>query len=210
MKKYRVLTLVILSVLMAGAAGTAKAQSPVNFGLKGGINLANFTNTEADTEVRSGFTGGISMDISLPGAPLGIETGAYYSQMGAEISDNGLEGSYNLDYIQVPLLAKINFGLPGPATPHLLVGPYMGFNINAEAELSEGGTSVSSDISDQVNDTDFGGIAGLGIDFNVGLTKLSAQARYGFGLTGVFDGELSADDEDVRNSAVSLVLGIQF
>lgn len=206
MKKYRIVTLVTLCFLLAGLSGVAKAQSPVNFGIKGGINLANFTNADDfDTEIRSGFTGGISMDISLPGAPIGIETGAYYSQKGAEFTD--VDGSINLDYIEVPLLAKINFGLPGPATPHILVGPYLGFNINAEAEGPESDVTFSGDISDEINDTDFGGIAGLGIDFNVGLTKLSAQARYGLGFTSILEDD---SDDDYKNSVVSLVLGIQF
>lgn len=202
MKKRKVTILATVCFLLVGLSGIANAQSPVSFGIKGGLNLANFTGTDLDTEIRTGFTAGLSMDVGMPAVPFGIETGAYFSQKGADFTEGGADGSIELDYIEVPVLAKVNFGLPGPATPHLVLGPYVGFNINAEA--SNGG--ASADVSDDVNDTEIGGLAGLGIDFNVGLTKLNAQARYGMGFTNAF----TDDDEDTKNSVVSLVVGIQF
>lgn len=206
MKKRKVFILAAVCFLMTGLAGIVNAQTPVNFGLKGGLNFANISGSDADSEIRTGFTGGISLDISVPG-PLGIESGAFYSQKGAEFSEDGSEGTLSLDYIEVPVLAKVGFGPPGPASPHIILGPYVGFNVSAESEVSGGGFTFSGDISDDVNDTEFGGIAGLGIDLNLGLTKLNAQARYGMGFTNIFTED---GDEEIKNSVISIVVGIQF
>jgi hypothetical protein len=112
-----------------------------------------------------------------------------------------------VDYIEVPVLARINFGPPGPITPHLLVGPYAGFNVNAEAGVSGNGGSISGDISDEVRNTEFGGKAGLGLDFNVGLTKLSAQATYSLGFTSTFEDD---SDDGEKNGVFGLTVGIWF
>ncbi len=194
-------------LLFSGMLHTANAQNPVSFGLKGGINISNFTGSDFDYDARTGIVVGAVAAISLPALPIGIETGLFYSQKGAEVSEEGITGAIKVDYIEVPLLAKINLGPPGPIQPHLMVGPYVGFNVNAESEISGNGMAISGDISDDTKSTEFGGIAALGVDFNLGLTKLNAQLRYSYGFSSVFETDF---DDGEKNAALSITVGIMF
>ena len=204
MKKLFTLGTAFIFSAMFAFADQAKAQSPLNFGVKGGVNITNISGPGDSPDSRTGILAGIVVDISLPAVPLGVETGLYYSQKGAESEEMGATMSTNLDYLEVPVLAKLSIGPPGPFTPHILAGPYLAFNINAEDDF-EGQTT---DISDSINSTDFGGVVGVGADFSLGLTTLNAQARYSFGLTSVFDSDMVQDD--YKNRAITLSVGIMF
>jgi len=186
---------------------TAQAQSPVDFGLKGGINLANLANTDGDTDTRIGFHTGLVLDFSLPMMPIGIESGVYYSQKGAEGTFGNDTDTSKLDYIEIPVMAKINVGPPGPFTPHLLVGPYAAYNINAELEVTNGLLTDTEDQSDIISDVDFGGIVGVGADFNAGVTKLNVQARYSRGFMDIND---NGNNDGVYHSVFSIAAGFMF
>jgi hypothetical protein len=206
MKTAKITVLGTVLMLMAGMVAQLHAQSPVKFGLKGGFNIANITGDNIDADARFGLSGGVMVDLSLPAVPFGIETGAIYSQKGAEGSEEGFTSTIKLDYIEVPVLAKFQLGPSGPITPHLVIGPYFGFNVNAEASVSGDGGSISGDISDDVNGVEIGGAAGVGIDFNVGLTKLNARAQYGYGFTDIF----KEGEDGNKNAALSVTVGIWF
>lgn len=183
-----------------GVISVSNAQLPIDFGIKAGVNLANFSGTDADLDSRQAFVVGASLDLSLPMFPVGIESGVYFSQKGVEPGASTLK----LDYIEVPVLAKLKFGPPGPFSPHFVAGPYVGFNITSEIEDGDGNTL---DLDDFINEVDFGGMLGVGADFNMGLTKLNAQVRYSMGLTPVY---IDQFDDGERNTVLSVVVGVRF
>jgi opacity protein-like surface antigen len=185
----------------------ANAQSPVSFGLKGGMNISNFSGSDFEYDAKTGLMFGAMLEFSVPALPFGIESGVYYTQKGAKVEDSGVSGKVKLDYIEVPLMAKFQLGPPGPITPHFLIGPYIGFNMNAEAEFDDGEVFGGVDIDDLTKSTEFGGVAAVGLDFSLGVTKLNAQARYSYGFTSVFEDD--ADDGE-KNAVLSVALGITF
>lgn len=203
----KISALLLACFLVAGISTSVQAQSPVSFGLKGGLNVADLTNTEFDTDTRTGLLAGVSLDINLPVIPFGVESGLYYSQKGTTYSDDFGTGTIRLDYLEIPVLARINLGMPGPVTPHVLAGPYLGFNVNSEIEGTEEGVTMSADISDEIVSTDFGLLFGAGLDFNLGLTALNAQLRYGLGLTNVFEED---EDDNIKHGVFSIAVGIRF
>lgn len=188
--------------LLAVFAKTAEAQSPVDFGIKGGINLANLS--EGDADVRTGFTGGLVIELGLPLMPLGVETGLYYSQKGSSNEANGGTETLKLDYLEVPVLAKFSLGPPGPISPSFVIGPYAGYLLNSEFEGENEFGSGTINLDDDTETVDFGLIAGVGVDFNLGLTKVNVQTRYGYGLVDAFE------DEDSKNRVLSITAGIMF
>lgn len=205
-------TLVITLLIAGGITANAQAQSPLSFGLKGGLNIADISGPDTDTDTRTGITGGLAVYLNLPALPIGIESGVYYSQKGTSYSDSdpdfgNYEETLKLDYIEVPVLARLSFATPGPIGPFFVAGPYIGFNINAQAEGTDDGFDFDEDISEVVNSTDVGLMFGAGLDFNLGVTALNAQARYSIGLTNVYDFDL---DDTYRNSVFSIVVGINF
>lgn len=179
---------VIALVLSLGIQQTTYAQA--DFGIRGGVNFANYSDVDGDPDSRSGFMIGAYLDIGVPMAPFSIQPEVTYNQKGAESGGSTIE----VDYIEVPVLAKFSF-VPGPASPHIYAGPYAGFVLNSEVN--------GADFSDNT-ETDFGGIVGAGLDINAAVIKLNVGARYGFGLVDAFDGGQG------KNSVFSIVAGISF
>lgn len=173
-----------------------KSHAQVDFGIRAGLNFSNFYDTPDGTDLdsRTGLMIGGFMNFKVPMSPISIQPEIIYTQHGYEPTD---DVTLKLDYIQVPVLAKFSFA-PGPAQPHVYLGPYVGFPVTSK--LSGNGLSVDTD-NEQ---TDFGGIVGAGVDFNVGLAKLNFGGRYGFGFTNAFDGG------DGKNSVISIVAGLRF
>jgi|SRR6056297_686802 len=200
-------SLLIVLFMTAAMVQYANAQSPVSFGLKAGMNISNFSGSDFEYDAKTGVMVGATLDISLPAIPFGIVSGVNYTQKGAKVEDESASGKVKLDYIEVPVMAKFQLGPPGPITPHFLIGPYIGFNMNAEAEFDDGGFFVGSDISDFTKSTEFGGVAAVGLDFNLGVTKLNAQARYSYGFTSVFEDD---SDDGEKNAVLSIAVGILF
>jgi|GEM_PF-1280327 len=199
----------LLSIFMAGVMTTAAQAQMV--GIKGGLNLADFVNADYDTDSRVTGTVGISLDFAPTYSSVGFETGAYYTRRGTEVGP----GQLDLDYIEVPLLAKLYMAQESPLRPHLMAGPYAAFNLDATTDIDVAGADL--DIQDEVRDIDFGLMFGVGTDFNLQGMGMSLQARYAMGLTSVFD-EAIDDIEDFqetfedseRHGVWSLVLGFKF
>ncbi|MGM0739596.1 MAG: porin family protein [Bacteroidota bacterium] len=213
MKKITLCAILTGLFLLTGFQGASQAQGLINFGLKGGVNIANISFDDFDeNESRTGITVGAMLDIGIPMFPVGVETGLYYSQKGTTSSfsesDGDLtitsDGTIKLDYLKIPVLAKVNVGPPGPFKPHFVAGPYAGFILNAESETTFMGESFTEDISDDVESMDLGLMVGVGADLNMMVGKINVQGRYSFGLTDVFE------DEGSKNRVVSIVAGLSF
>lgn len=119
-------------------------------------------------------------------------------------------GSLALDYVEIPILAKLQIPVAGPMTPTVFGGPAVGINLNAEFDEPRPGTDPR-DISDFVNGTEIGAHVGAGLDVEAGGVLLMLDARYTRGLTGVFDDEEINDAaSDIKNEGFRLSLGIRF
>lgn len=188
---------------IVGAFGISEVAAQPSFGLRGGLNLANFNDVD-NTESRTGFMAGAYVNIGVPMSPISIQPEVLYTQKGAEMSGTvggePITSTTKLDYIEIPVLAKFSFA-PGPVTPHVYFGPYLGFNVSAEAETEAAGQSATQDIKDSVKGTDFGVVVGAEAE----ISKFNVGVRYGAGLT-----EISEDGGDGKNGVFSIVAGISF
>jgi hypothetical protein len=191
-------TTLALAIALLVSAGTAHAQT--SFGVKAGVNLANLSIDEADDtfepENRTGFVAGVFVTLR-GGGIFAFQPEALISSQGAKFSDSVNSGTAKIDYFQVPLLARI-----GPSNVALVVGPSIGFRINAK--LSGDGISVDNeDFSDQIKRMDFGLVAGVTAD----VGKLVLDGRYTWGLTNI---EEEATADKTKNRVISLTLGLRF
>lgn len=101
---------ILLALLLALSAAVATAQvKGLGFGPRVGINFADYLNSPGNS--RTALYAGLFLDYYITHR-WGIETGAYYSQLG---STNNVEIQYashtihRMDYLSVPLVAKFNF-----------------------------------------------------------------------------------------------------
>lgn len=190
---------VALLVAVLGMASPAAAQAA--FGVRVGANFANLSfdpDDEQDTSTRTGLNvGGFA---SIPfNARFAFQPEVLYSQQGSKASEDGFEATLKLDYVNVPLLAKINLS-SGQNPVSLLVGPQIGFRTGAQVE-SEG---VEVDIEEQTESTDWGLVLGM----SATLGKFVLDGRYTWGLSNI-----NADPEDnqkVKNRVFTVSVGVMF
>src|SRR5690606_4500169 len=103
---------------------------------------------------------------------------------------------YQLDYINVPVLAKI-YATKGLSFE---VGPQFGFKVNEEFDSAPSEDDGDTDLN-EAKDFDFGIAGGLTFQTEMGIF---ASGRYVYGLTDVIE------DVNVRNSVFQISIGYKF
>lgn len=183
-----------------------------DFGIKGGLTSANFYGVGYDRNPRSGITIAASAVINFPAylpydLSLGLETGVYFTQKGftdpTSTKFTGVEVEF--DYIEIPILVKLKYREQNRFSPHIVLGPYLGFLANAESVREDG---ERSDLDEFTRAVDFGGMAGVGVDIRLGDIFIDLQIRQSLGFNTLFDEITFDDDEKLRQ--LSLVLGLRF
>lgn len=170
-----------------------------SIGAKGGLNFATLTGEDTDVDMRTSFHVGLVAEFPIA-SNFFFGPEVLYSSQGAKFSEDGMDGSFKLDYVQIPLMLKYFVG-PGFS---LEAGPQIGFLTSSEVE-SEG---VSVDMGDYFSSTDFGVNLGLGYKF---INGLFLQGRYNLGLSNIWDSEVfDTGDEKIKNSVIQLSLGYMF
>ena len=194
----------LLSVfLLSGFVVFSTTNAQAQFAIKGGANFANFNDTDVSADSRTGFMGGVTYDFKIPFSPVSIQPGVFYAQKGVDNSGELGNGEVKLDYIEVPVVAKFDFILDNPMfTPNVYFGPYVGFNVNAEAEALPNPGGDTDNFDDQVKNTDFGVVVGAGAD----ISRFNLGVRYSAGLSNVAED----DNVDGKNGVFSIVAGINF
>jgi hypothetical protein len=183
-------------ILLAGAVlfamKTGFAQQPhVEFGLKGGVNLANFKNeSNSNTDSKTGFYAGGLAHIHLSKS-FAIQPEVVYSQQGAEAGN----AKWKANYVNIPVLAQYMFGNGF----RLQTGPQLG--ILTSSEVKSGGTET--DLDNVFKTTDFSWSFGTSYLFDKGL---GIDARYNLGLSNINKNE----SPELKNRVWQLGLFYQF
>jgi hypothetical protein len=116
--------------------------------------------------------------------------------------------AYQLDYIQVPVLVKINVVPAGPIKPCVFAGPYGSLLLKARRVSDSGGFHSDESIKSETKSTDYGLVFGGGIDFSLVLLKITVDARYCLGMANI---DKTATGTDTRkNKAIMVLVGIGF
>lgn len=198
---------VMALVLVLAGVGNAFAQQPAAFGVKVGANFANlnFDGEGADISLdrRTGLIGGLFVVVPAD-RQLALQAEALFSQKGAQSEEGDASGSIKLNYLEVPILARISSPASNGTSFHLLAGPSLGFRTSAKAESSFDGEEESEDIDDDVKRFDLGLVIGAGVEFG----RLVVDGRYTWGLT-----DLNKEEEEgikIKNRVFSVMAGFRF
>ena len=160
--------LLLTFVLITGVILISNAQG-VDFGLKAGLNMAKLSGDVEQADLKAGLHAGVFLNLKL-NDNFAISPEALFSQQGAK-SDIG---SLNLNYVNVPILAKIGFA----KVLNLHLGPQFGFLMSAKIK--------DFDVKEDYKSLDLSAVAGLGLDLPMGIT---GGARYNLGLGSIDDGD---------------------
>ncbi len=177
------------------------AQAQVSIIPKGGVA---FTNVNYDQDLagqksKTGFVAGLGINFPITSDNFfSIQPELLYVQQGFRAT----AGDYKVNYVNVPLLLKVNFGMENVPI-YVNAGPAFGY------ALSGSGTDGDNAFSlDDVNRLDIGLQFGGGVGFGVGPGSLLLDARYGFGLTNLYNLEGAPDSENKsKNNVFQFTLG---
>lgn len=114
-------------VLMAAMLVAIPAKAGINFGIKGGYNITNFSFSEdvIAKDNQQGFFIGPSLKIGIPVLPIGFEIAALYDQRDAKLEGEKISQKS----INIPINARYELGLGDMAGIYVAAGPQFGFNI---------------------------------------------------------------------------------
>ena len=160
-------------------AGAANAQSPLRFGIKGGLNLPNIIkddgNNNFDTKINPGFNVGVTLDITLIEG-LSFTPEALYATKGYKVTTAIGERTQTTNFIDIPLLASIKLGGSGL---NLVVGPQVSFLMSTKNKFENGFGSaqqtIVEDESDRFKKSLVGGLIGFRYDIN---SNVDFHGRY--------------------------------
>ncbi|HMA77112.1 MAG TPA: porin family protein [Candidatus Krumholzibacteriaceae bacterium] len=183
-------------------------------GLKGGLNFTKWTGDDIDSgelDWKMGYK--IGAALTFPTTTIfTVQPEIYFTTKGwkAEEVLSGEVVTYttSMNYIEIPLLLKLNMDTGMNYKPAIFGGPYIGFLLgNPTLKVEVGGDSAEEDYPDDIfNSTDIGGVVGAGVDFELGMNTASLEARFNFGLTSISE----SDGEDIKNMGFSIMGGFSF
>jgi hypothetical protein len=218
MRSNLAVTLTLPVVLALGAARPGLAQ----FGISGGMNLSKFVGGTAEDESRNKLRLGARMGlINISSLSIGPEF--YYAQRGGQQTapasePNPLVEAYNfsMNYLEVPVIAKLSLMKIGPLRPYIAGGPVYAWQLKCDVTLLTAARTASGEEQDCQDDTfknartayknaDKGIMFGGGVDMRVlGLGAVSLDARLLRGLNRLTE---DSADGDVKTQSFSLMLG---
>ncbi len=202
MKLFKLLS---ASALMLGAVTVSNAQDNASnsqsmapsVGVKGGVNFATVHGDVDSPDSRTSFHVGVFGE--FPVAEIfSLQVEALYSGQGFEYTTPRVLGfggdkvEYQLDYINVPVLAKF-YLFEGFSVE---AGPQFSFLVNEEIDSAPNDDAGDLD-TDEAKTFEFGVAGGLTFQTSMGLF---ATARYTQGLTDVLKERRGADGENTGNS----------
>ena len=203
----RVYALVIGLVLTLGVSSAA-AQTGASFGVKAGVNFANLDFSGDDVGIsfdqRMGLVAGAFVLAPMT-ETFGFQVEGLYSQKGAKAEEGDFEQRIELDWFEIPVLARYTIPSSSSTSFHLFAGPSFGFKVGAKSIFEfEGEGEDEEDLDEDVKGFDFGIVIGAGVEFG----KFVIDGRYTHGLTDLND----SDDEivEIKSRVFSIMAGFRF
>ena len=183
--------LFLFAVLFIFTLTTTHAQD-ISFGIKAGVNFSSVTGDNVDElDGRTSLHAGGVVNIGISEI-FAVQPEVLFSAQGATTSEEGIDATVKLDYINIPIMADFTvaegFSLQG--------GPQIGFNMTSEVEWED-----ETEELEDIESLDLG--LGIGAQYRLPM-GLFFQARYVIGMS-----DISSDDSDDKNqnSVLSISAG---
>lgn len=203
------------AVLLIPARASAQG---VTIGIKGGLS---------NTNVNFKFAPGEEETLPSPDAINGLIIGGWvgrdfnpkvgmlveflYDQGGTKLGftdEDGtrIEQKINVDYIQIPVLARMNFKTSNTAVMHIFGGPTFAFKARQSEKLTVNGVEVSSEDLEEasIKSNDMGLTIGAGFD----IRQFVIDARYTWGLMNI-NKDTGGGEPEVKTKQFAIMFGME-
>ncbi len=212
-KVMRVLLITLFTISWAGSVYGQASYTPSRWGFRGGMTIAILKGENLDNlQNRYGFIGGLYYNKKLIGL-LSLQTEIYYVQKGAklEFQDLGETVSYKtkLDYVEIPVLVKLDLAMVPLIRPHFFVGPAFGILVQATSEYEFAGRVEETDVQEYYKGSDVGLILGAGVSFNILGGDFMLDFSYNMGQSDINNNQ-EANTSAINNDVYLFTLGIGF
>ncbi|HSA96726.1 MAG TPA: porin family protein [Acidobacteriota bacterium] len=179
-------------------------------GVKAGLSLAKYQWTDPTSSIPWGYlpfvTGGLTIEAGR--GVLSIQPGLFFARMGGRYAVEGDSLEFQYDYLQLPLLLKMNVLPEGSVCPFFGFGGYGAYLLKARGVLVVGGVREAADVTEEYERFDAGLIFGGGFDFHFARMTLSLECRYTFGLMQVLKSPFAG--ESMKHRAIQALVGLGF
>lgn len=187
------LFLAVVAMMVSAATFAQNEVGQLTIQPKVGVNIANITDAD-DADPRIGLAAGAEFEYGLTDN-IGLSAGVLYSMQGAKTTEEGVDCTLKLDYLNVPILA--NFYVAKGFAVKLGVQP--GFKLSSKAKAKGSGASVELDVD---------GIKSIDLSIPVGVSyqyqNIVFDARYNWGVAKIID------DADSKHSVFQITVGYKF
>jgi hypothetical protein len=175
----RAIVWLIVAVVATAGVGPARAGLVPEFGVKGGLNFSNIDVNDLGSSNRTGWVGGVYLDLATP--LLHLQPEALVTSKGFNGGEAGT-GNHELEYrsisLEVPVLVVLSLPLPA-ISPRVYAGPALSFPLKSEVQLDGGDWQ---DIKADTKNT-WSVVMGAGVK----LGPLGVEVRYDVGMNAFND-----------------------
>jgi hypothetical protein len=187
------------------------AAAGVQFGIKGGGNMAKITGADAqdiNTTLKNkvGFVAGVFVAFNM-GSVFTLQLEGLYTMKGVNMVETDVDPNVSQklygNYVEIPLLFK--FRIPTPlVSPFVFAGPSVGFKLSEKFTVDGQSVPLTQAL---LKNNDYGAVFGGGL--NIG-SHFQVDVRYSMGLQKVIATVEGETPLDIKNGVWSATIGIAF
>lgn len=180
-------------------------------GVKAGANFASLTPEEDENPDRSRRLGPVAgVWVRLPSSKrFSWQVEGLFSEKGVKFKAPAIgvdSADIRLRYLEIPVLARADFGAAGlAARAYVVGGAAPAVKLSARTSATSEGRKESRDIADEIYALDIGLVAGFGLEFGRALI----EARYTHGLRHINTDD-NGDGDRIKNRVFSVTAGFRF
>ena len=215
--RYAGFPLLITALLIVGSGGLseAKAQRIEGIGVRAGYGWTRLDTNLDRLDPGAGWIAGLFLPIRFDDAIV-AEPELLYTRKGGQFDVRSGEGEvittqYQLDYLEVPVRARLDFPIKGAIDARFGVGPYAALLLDhaTDTQLEEEDLYTSRDFED----IDLGVVIDLGITLPLDARAVLLGVRIDYGLTDLLQEEehpLRRADTEIYTRTLFFTAGIRF
>jgi len=178
----------------------------IYYGLRLGLALAN-VNSDDDRfdggDMQAGLNVGGVIGFQLSSAaPVYLESGLYYTEKGGKGYYEGKKFTYDLNYLEMPILIKYRYEIDDDMSVQPFAGGYLALGVSGKVKNYGDRETMSSYSNDYFKRFDGGLRIGCGFEYQI----IYADISYEFGLANI----CHSDFDSSHNGCFYLTAGVNF
>ena len=194
---------VLVAALGMAIPSTASAQVGVLVGLN--VANVNFDATDSSLSIkgdsRTGLVAGLSFNMPIQDM-FSVEVDALFAQKGTKFTatESGFTDSakIKLNYVDIPVLGRINVNGSAPVGVHLLIGPSFNFKVSEKFDPED-----AAEPEDSIEKMETALVFGGGVHAG----NVRVDLRYGVGLSDIVKDSASDGFFTGKNRVFSILVG---